>query len=69
MLGEAGLTKLAALNHATASRLADRIGAIPGVTLLNETLFNEFTLALPKPAAAGKPSPDRGSGNDEWAEF
>ena len=51
MLGEAGLTKLAQLNHATASRLADRLSAIPGVTLLNETLFNEFTLALPKPAA------------------
>jgi glycine dehydrogenase subunit 1 len=51
LLGEAGLTKLAALNHATASRLADRLSAIPGVTLLNETLFNEFTLALPKPAA------------------
>ena len=51
LLGEAGLTKLAQLNHATASRLADRLSAIPGVTLLNETLFNEFTLALPKPAA------------------
>jgi glycine dehydrogenase subunit 1 len=51
LLGEAGLTKLAALNHATASRLADRLSAIPGVTLLNETLFNEFTLSLPKPAA------------------
>jgi len=51
LLGEAGLIKLAELNHATASRLADRLGAIPGVTLLNETLFNEFTLALPKPAA------------------
>jgi glycine dehydrogenase subunit 1 len=51
LLGEAGLTKLAELNHATASRLADRLSAIPGATLLNETLFNEFTLALPKPAA------------------
>ena len=51
LLGEAGLVKLAQLNHATASRLADRLSAIPGVTVLNETLFNEFTLALPKPAA------------------
>ena len=52
LLGEAGLTKLAALNHATASRLADRLAAIPGVRLLSETFFNEFTLKLPKPAAA-----------------
>ena len=51
LLGEAGLVKLAQLNHATASRLADRLSAIPGVTLLNETMFNEFTLALPRPAA------------------
>lgn len=50
MLGEAGLTKLAALNHAKASQLADRLGALPGVKLLNETFFNEFTLQLPKPA-------------------
>ncbi|KAB2862265.1 MAG: glycine dehydrogenase, partial [Bauldia sp.] len=35
----------------TASRLADRLGAIPGVKLVNETFFNEFTLKLPKPAA------------------
>jgi glycine dehydrogenase subunit 1 len=50
MLGEAGLTKLAALNHAKASQLADRLGALPGVKLLNESFFNEFTLQLPKPA-------------------
>ena len=51
LLGEAGLTKLAQLNHATASRLADRLSAIPGVKLVTETFFNEFTLKLPKPAA------------------
>jgi glycine dehydrogenase subunit 1 len=51
LLGEAGLTRLAALNHATASRLADRLSGIPGVSLVNETFFNEFTLKLPKPAA------------------
>ena len=50
MLGEAGLTKLAALNHAKASQLADRLSALPGVKLLNDTFFNEFTLQLPKPA-------------------
>jgi glycine dehydrogenase subunit 1 len=46
------LQRLAELNHATASNLADRLARIPGVKLLNETFFNEFTLALPKPAAA-----------------
>ncbi|MBL8710205.1 MAG: aminomethyl-transferring glycine dehydrogenase subunit GcvPA, partial [Rhodospirillaceae bacterium] len=50
LLGEAGLTKLAALNHARASQLADRLAKLPGVGLLNETFFNEFTLQLPKPA-------------------
>jgi glycine dehydrogenase subunit 1 len=50
LLGEAGLARLAELNHATASNLADRLTKIPGVKLLNESFFNEFTLALPKPA-------------------
>jgi glycine dehydrogenase subunit 1 len=50
LLGETGLSQLAALNHATASNLADRLSAIPGVKLLNESFFNEFTLELPKPA-------------------
>jgi glycine dehydrogenase subunit 1 len=50
LLGETGLSQLAALNHATASNLADRLGVIPGVKLLNESFFNEFTLELPKPA-------------------
>ena len=50
LLGEAGLQRLAELNHATASNLADRLTKIPGVKLLNETFFNEFTLALPRPA-------------------
>jgi glycine dehydrogenase subunit 1 len=52
LLGEAGLTQLAELNHAKATRLADRLGTIPGVKVLNETFFNEFTVQLPKPAAA-----------------
>ena len=52
LLGEAGLNQLARLNHANASVLADRLGAIPGVKLLNDSFFNEFTLQLPKPAIA-----------------
>jgi glycine dehydrogenase subunit 1 len=51
LLGEAGLTRLAEINHANASCLADRLSKLPGVKLLNDTFFNEFTLALPKPAA------------------
>jgi glycine dehydrogenase subunit 1 len=52
LLGEAGLTQLAELNHAKATRLADRLSSISGVKVLNETFFNEFTVQLPKPAAA-----------------
>jgi glycine dehydrogenase subunit 1 len=51
LLGEAGLRRLAELNHANASRLADRLSAIPGVDLQTEQFFNEFTLKLSKPAA------------------
>ncbi len=51
LLGEAGFKRLAALNHAKASELSDRIAALPGVRLVNESFFNEFTVALPKPAA------------------
>src|SRR5262249_53005244 len=51
LLGEAGLRRLAELNHATASNLADRLTKISGVKLLNETFFNEFPVRLPRPAA------------------
>jgi glycine dehydrogenase subunit 1 len=51
LLGETGFTGLAQLNHAHASLLADKLAAVPGVTVLNDGFFNEFTLALPKPAA------------------
>ena len=51
LLGEAGFRRLAEINHAKASELADRMSAIPGVKLLNDSFFNEFAVALPKPAA------------------
>jgi glycine dehydrogenase subunit 1 len=51
LLGEAGLTKLAELNHAKACQLADRLAEIPGCKIVNDSFFNEFTLSLPKPAA------------------
>ena len=47
LLGEKGLRQLAALNHARACNAADRLAAIPGVELVNDSFFNEFTLKLP----------------------
>ncbi len=47
LLGEKGLRQLAALNHARAREAADRLSAIPGVELVNDSFFNEFTLRLP----------------------
>ena len=51
LLGEAGLTRLAALNHANAVELAERLAAVKGVEVLNKAFFNELTLKLPRPAA------------------
>jgi glycine dehydrogenase subunit 1 len=47
LLGEKGLRKLASLNHARACEAAGRLAAIPGVSLVNDSFFNEFTLRLP----------------------
>jgi glycine dehydrogenase subunit 1 len=51
LLGEAGFARLARLNHAAACALADRLAAVPRVSVVNDSFFNEFTLRLPKPAA------------------
>jgi glycine dehydrogenase subunit 1 len=51
LLGEAGLTRLARLNHAAACTLADRLAGVSGVSIINQSFFNEFTVRLPKPAA------------------
>ena len=51
LLGEAGLRKLAMVNHANAVKLAGMLAAVPGVELLTESFFNEFTLRLPGPGA------------------
>ncbi len=50
LLGERGLRDLAAVNHARAVRTADRLEALPGVRLVNESFFNEFALVLPRAA-------------------
>jgi glycine dehydrogenase subunit 1 len=47
LLGEKGLRQLASLNHARACELADRLATIPGVSVVNDAYFNEFTLELP----------------------
>lgn len=51
LLGEKGLRELAAENHRLACIAADRLAKVPGVRLLNDVFFNEFTLMLDgKPA-------------------
>lgn len=50
LLGEKGLRELAILNHKKAVQVADRLNAIKGVSLLNQSFFNEFTLVLDEDA-------------------
>ena len=52
LLGEKGLRNMAAINHQNAIAAADRLVQIPGVTLVNDSFFNEFTVKLPKAARA-----------------
>jgi len=47
LLGTAGLARLARRNHANAVALADMLAAVPGVEVLNQTFFNEFTIRVP----------------------
>jgi glycine dehydrogenase subunit 1 len=47
LLGEKGLRALAAVNHRLACRAADRLAEVPGVEVLNESFFNEFTIVVP----------------------
>ncbi|KPP83206.1 MAG: glycine dehydrogenase subunit 1 GcvPA [Oceanicaulis sp. HLUCCA04] len=52
LLGEKGLKHLAVLNHERAVELADALSAVPGVSVETDAFFNEFTVKLPKNAAA-----------------
>jgi glycine dehydrogenase subunit 1 len=38
------------LNHAKAVAAADRLARVPGVRVVNDAFFNEFTLRLPQEA-------------------
>jgi len=51
LLGEAGLRRLANVNHANAVALANLLAKVPGIEVLNETFFNEFTIKVPGQAA------------------
>jgi glycine dehydrogenase subunit 1 len=51
LLGEAGLRRLARLNHANAVALADALGAVPGAEIVTPHFFNEFTIRVTKPGA------------------
>jgi glycine dehydrogenase subunit 1 len=46
LLGEAGLRALAATNHAGAVAAAERLARVPGVRVINDNFFNEFTVDL-----------------------
>ena len=50
LLGEAGLRQLAAINHCRAQMAAAELAKIPGVSVMNDSYFNEFTLLLPTEA-------------------
>ena len=52
LLGEAGLRRLAMLNHERACDLADALGGVKGVEVLTPRYFNEFAIRLPKRADA-----------------
>ncbi len=52
LLGEKGLRAVAAINHQNAVAAADRLAQVPGVSVVNDSFFNEFTVKLPKPARA-----------------
>jgi glycine dehydrogenase subunit 1 len=51
LLGEAGLRRLARINHANAVALAGALAKVKGVKVLNDTFFNEFTIRVPGNAA------------------
>jgi len=50
LLGEEGMQNLAALNHATAVQVAERLDGIKDVESLTPAFFNEFAVRLPRPA-------------------
>ena len=62
LLGEAGLRRLARSITPTRVQLAEMLGAVPGVEVLNDTFFNEFTIRVPGDAGrrSSRSSPRKG---------
>ena len=52
LLGEVGLRRLAAINHAMARDLRDGLMTVPGVEILTERFFNEIAIRVPTDAAS-----------------
>jgi glycine dehydrogenase subunit 1 len=50
LLGEAGLRRLALLNHQQARKVKAAVEAIPGVEVLTPRFFNEIAVRLPTAA-------------------
>jgi glycine dehydrogenase subunit 1 len=50
LLGEAGFTRLAEINHGKAAQLAEKLAAIKGVSIVPQAFYNEFAVTLPRPA-------------------
>ncbi len=50
LLGEAGLTQLATINHERACDLADALQGVGGADVLTPRFFNEFAVKTPRPA-------------------
>src|SRR5262249_18345393 len=51
LLGGAGLRRLALINHANATALANLLTGVKGVEVLNQSFFNEFTIKVEADAA------------------
>lgn len=47
LLGCGGLERMARLSHTRARQTAERLGKVPGVSLVNRSYFNEFALKVP----------------------
>jgi glycine dehydrogenase subunit 1 len=54
LLGESGLARLAALNHANAVLLETRLRRVPGLRVLADSYFNEFAVHLGDDADAAQ---------------
>jgi len=51
LLGEDGLRRLALINHEKAVLLSEKLEKLPGVDVITQAFFNEFTVHLPVAAA------------------